>query len=160
MKAAAFCLAVLALAACGQPGPVAEDANDSGTAEIGVHAANGGVPVNAAGDRDAAEASPGLESIPSLLHGRWGLTPADCEAGRSDAKGLMTVSAEEIRFYESVARPVGGLERSGNSVRGQFAFTGEGMSWTRFEAFELQDGKLVRTESDPMASFTYVRCTG
>ena len=92
------------------------------------------------------------------MQGRWGLTPGDCTSTRGDAKGLLLVSEDMLRFYESVARPAGTLETSTNSASGDFAFTGEGMNWKKYEALELQDGKLVRTESNPMASFTYARC--
>jgi hypothetical protein len=51
------------------------------------------------------------------------------------------------------------LKTSPDSASGDFAFTGEGMTWKKYEALELQDNKLVRTESSPMTSFTYARCT-
>mgnify|MGYP000156125481 CR=1 FL=1 len=104
---------------------------------------------------DAAAAT-----IPAAFQGRWGLTPADCTSSRGDAKGLLIISGDEMRFYESVARPAGPLKVTDDSVNGTFAFTGEGMSWTRHQALRLQDSKLVRTESTPMASFAYARCGG
>ena len=39
-------------------------------------------------------------AIPASLHGRWGLTPADCTSTRGDAKGLLIVSADGLKFYE------------------------------------------------------------
>ena len=63
-----------------------------------------------------------------------------------------------MRFYESVAKPARNVESSANSISADFDFTGEGQSWTKFETLTLQGDKLVRTESSPMASFTYVRC--
>jgi hypothetical protein len=109
-------------------------------------------PVNSS----ASGATPG--KIPASLHGRWGMTPGDCTSTRGDAKGLLIVSADALKFYESVAKPAGELDTSSNSASGDFAFTGEGMTWKKYEALELQSGKLVRTESDPMTSFTYARC--
>ena len=98
-------------------------------------------------------------AIPASLHGRWGLTPADCTSTRGDAKGLLIVSADGLKFYESLGKPAGTLKTSPDSASGDFAFTGEGMTWKKYEALELQDNKLVRTESSPMTSFTYARCT-
>ena len=98
-------------------------------------------------------------TIPASLHGRWGLTPADCTSTRGDAKGLLIVSGDGLKFYESLGKPAGTLKTSADSASGDFAFTGEGMSWKKYEALQLQENKLVRTESSPMASFTYVRCT-
>ena len=110
---------------------------------------------------DDASASPvqGVPGkIPASLHGRWGMTPADCTSTRGDAKGLLIVSADGLKFYESVAKPAGELKTSDDSASGDFAFTGEGMTWKKYEALEIQSNKLVRTESSPMKSFAYVRC--
>jgi hypothetical protein len=108
-------------------------------------------------DPDLPPPAPG--KIPASLQGRWGMTPEDCTSTRGDAKGLLIVSADSLKFYESVAKPAGDLKASGDSASGDFAFTGEGMTWKKYEALELQDNKLVRTESKPMASFTYARCS-
>jgi hypothetical protein len=64
-----------------------------------------------------------------------------------------------MRFYEALAKPSDELRLTPKSVSGSFIFTGEGETWTRHEVLELQDHKLVRTESNPMASYTYARCT-
>ena len=98
-------------------------------------------------------------AIPASFHGRWGLTPADCMPNRSDSKGLLVVSGDGMRFYEAQAKPAGELRFTPKSVSGSFAFTGEGENWKKHEVLELRDHKLVRTESDPMASYTYARCT-
>ena len=50
------------------------------------------------------------------------------------------------------------MQTSPDSVSGNFAFTGEGQQWEKYETLELQKDKLIRTERDPVASFTYVRC--
>ena len=97
-------------------------------------------------------------AIPAALHGRWGLTPGDCTSTRGDAKGLLTIGADELRFYESRAVPAAKLETSADTISGDFAFTGEGQSWARYQALELQKDRLVRTERDPTDSFSYVRC--
>jgi hypothetical protein len=110
-------------------------------------------------DTNVGQATGDTGAIPASFHGRWGLTPADCMANRSDTKGLLIVGAESMRFYEAQAKPDGELRFTPKSVSGSFAFSGEGQSWKKHEVLEIQDHKLVRTESDPMASYTYARCT-
>lgn len=110
-------------------------------------------------DLNVGDASGTTSSIPAAFQGRWGLTPADCVASRSDTKGLLVVAADSMRFYEAQAKPTGELRLTSKSVSGSFAFTGEGEKWTKHQVLELKDHKLVRTDSDPMASYTYARCT-
>jgi hypothetical protein len=98
-------------------------------------------------------------TIPAALQGRWGLSPADCTSTRGDAKGLLVVSPGELRFYESAAVPDRGVETDLNSISGRFAFTGEGQSWTKYEALKLDKQVLVRTEANPTASFSYAKCS-
>jgi hypothetical protein len=157
---------VTSLVACSARDPVADGANNAAApAEVDVLPPDESVatPTNDLendNDEDVNSGGGGATAIPAAFHGRWGMTPADCTSTRGDAKGLMVVSADGIRFYESLAKPAPDLKRSANSISGSFAFTGEGMNWNKYEVLELQQGKLVRTESDPMASYTYARCTG
>src|SRR6476646_10081786 len=76
-------------------------------------------------------------AIPATLHGQWGLTPADCMPGRTDAKGLLVVTTGEMRFYESRAVPSADVQTDSGSMSGHFAFTGEGQSWSKYEALKL-----------------------
>jgi len=155
-----------ALSACGGSDPVAEEANAAGLPSIdnvaggrdGVPSADGGAPVNTAAAPTPSAGSGPVASIPPALHGRWGLTPGDCTSTRGDAKGLLIVAGDGLRFYESRAVPAGNAKTSGDSISGDFAFTGEGQSWTKYQALSLDDDRLIRTESSPMASFTYARC--
>ena len=70
----------------------------------------------------------------------------------------MTVLPNELRFYESRARLVKVNDSSSDSIGGDFAFTGEGMTWSRYQSLKLQGNALVRTETEPVASYTYARC--
>lgn len=97
--------------------------------------------------------------IPAALQGRWGLTPADCTTALGDAKGLMVINSDELRFYESRAVPAGDVAADANSISGNFSFTGEGQRWTKYEALKVQNHGLVRTEMNPTASFTYAKCS-
>ena len=157
--------AVCLLAACGGPDPVANSAKstDALPANVGepapaIPAPDGSPPENAVA---AAAPSPtdGSIRIPAMFHGRWGITPADCTSTRGDAKGLLVIDASQMRFYESTAVPVGNTNSSDDSFSADYRFTGEGQTWQRFETLELQDKRLVRTTSRPMASYTYAKCS-
>lgn len=111
----------------------------------------------------AAGATPkpaALTEFPATFQGRWGLVPADCEPGRSDAKGLMEVGPKSLRDYESRGNVTRLLERDGGGVEAVLAFTGEGMEWTSTQAFTLQQGgrALVREERSPPTSLHYTKC--
>jgi hypothetical protein len=153
------CLGMLTVVACGGRDPVDNQANNT----AGLPAINDAVP-DASGDppekqtEPAAQSSAPAAAIPAALHGRWGLSPGDCTSTRGDAKGLLTVGPNDIKFYESRAVPGPNTQASADSIRGDFHFTGEGQTWTKFEALALQKDEMVRTESNPMASFTYARC--
>ena len=114
-------------------------------------------PTNDAAPASSAQAAAGAK-IPAAFHGRWGLGPNDCTSTRGDAKGLLLVTPDELRFYESRAVPAASARTGADSISGDFTFTGEGQTWTKFMALELQQDGLVRTESNPMASFTYAKC--
>jgi len=149
---------MLAMIACSRSDPVDEQAANT----AGLPAANepapdatGAPPANAVAERPLTETE---AKIPAALHGRWGLTPGDCTSTRGDAKGLLIVGPADLKFYESRAVPKPDAQASADSISGEFAYTGEGQTWTKFQALELQGQQLVRTESSPMASFTYARC--
>jgi hypothetical protein len=101
--------------------------------------------------------------IPEALRGRWGLVPADCTSTKGDTKGLMTVSADKLEFYESVAS-LGPVEKVGaNSISAAYEFTGEGQTWIQDVALSLSaDGKtLERKDSGPDAAsgpLAYKKC--
>lgn len=162
--------AAAALTGCGGSDPVTDDPNAGAglpnIAEVenitGVPStplpSDGGPP--AGGGKQSGTTMPQAgATIPAFLHGRWGMTPADCTSTRGDAKGLLIVSATGLQFYESRAVPVGNVGGSEDSFTADFAFTGEGQSWTGFETLEIQDRRLVRTTSRPMASYTYAKCS-
>jgi hypothetical protein len=154
----AFAL-MAAVVACSGRDPVADGANNvaglpadnSGTASP-----DGSPPANASAPQASSAAA---EKIPAALQGRWGLTPGDCTSALGDAKGLLVVNDSELRFYESRAVPGTDAQADGDSISGTFDFTGEGQSWSKFEALKLQGRDLVRTETKPAASFTYAKCT-
>jgi hypothetical protein len=107
--------------------------------------------------------TPTATQIPAAVQGHWGLVPNDCDPSRSDAKGLLTIGPNSLKFYESRAT-LDMIKESGDShIRASFQFTGEGMNWTRDEVFDVQDGgkALVRREFGEDASsdaLRYTRC--
>jgi hypothetical protein len=146
--------------ACTKRDPVADGADNT----AGLPAVNQEVPspvgappqnaVAAAGDAEPDA----VARIPAALQGRWALTPADCTTTRGDAKGLLVVEDKQLRFYESRAVPASGVQADADSISGTFDFTGEGQNWSKYVALELQGRDLVRTETNPTASFTYAKC--
>lgn len=161
-------IAMLTVVACGSRDPVDDKAeNTDGLPAINEPApdATGSPPVTAApasvGHAPAASApvrTVAVASIPAALQGRWGLAPNDCTSTNGDAKGLLVIGPGSLKFYESRAVPGDNGQTSPDSISGDFHFTGEGQTWTKFEVLALQKQELVRTESNPMASFTYARC--
>jgi hypothetical protein len=97
-------------------------------------------------------------AIPTQFHGRWGLTPGDCTSTKGDAKGLLVIAPDGLRFYESRAVPGADSDLDSGSISGHFNFNGEGQSWSRYEALRVDGAHLVRTESNPTASFSYAKC--
>ncbi|MEO6387898.1 MAG: hypothetical protein ABIT16_09710 [Croceibacterium sp.] len=117
----------------------------------------------AAAATQAPPPAPMPTTIPAAFQGRWGINSADCEAGRADAKGLLTISDTTLTFYESVGTLSDVTEASGTRLRGNYDFTGEGMTWKRDEVLDLRDSgqTLVRREFGEDAlpgPFSYTKC--
>lgn len=103
------------------------------------------------------------EEIPSILRGRWGLVPADCTSTRGDAKGLLTIGADKLEFYESVAELDTVDEAGADRIAGSFSFTGEGQTWKLDVSLSTPDGgeTLIRQDFGPDAQpgpLTYTKC--
>ena len=69
------------------------------------------------------------------------------------------ITPNDLRFYESRAVPAEDLGADKTSIAGNFAFTGEGQSWTKYEALKVEKQTLTRTETKPTASFSYAKCS-
>jgi hypothetical protein len=107
---------------------------------------------------------PAVTEIPASLRGRWGLVPADCTSTRGDAKGLLTIGGSELRFYESVGTLTNATSPTAESLRGTFAFKGEGMEWTRDVSLVASNGAKSLDFSDsgndsPPTRRTYTKCS-
>lgn len=154
------CLLVLTFAACGGNDPVDKKAeNTAGLPDIKAPAPSAaGEPNVRTAPAEAASAPARASAIPAAVQGRWGLTPADCTSALGDAKGLLVISAGELRFYESGAVPAADIDIDTDSISGNFVFAGEGQTWVKFESLKVDKGVLTRTETKPTASFSYAKC--
>ena len=158
--------AALMLTACGsKDGPGNSGGGSEGGAAAGAQQTDADTPEVSSGNEMIPlppQPSPTatVNGMPASFQGRWGMVPNDCVPGRSDAKGLMIVSADGLGFYESR----GAIEKVVNSTPGTLTFdlqfTGEGQQWLRRETLTLlDDGKtLVREEQKPAGSFRYSKC--
>jgi hypothetical protein len=161
VKAVSPLIVSILLAACGKPDPVDDKAKNTAGLPAGDQRApdaTGAPPRSATPTGTAAAPASAAPAIPAALHGRWAMAPDDCTSTRGDAKGLIVITPTDIRFYESRAVPGANANVSADSIKGDFTFTGEGQTWTKFEALQLVRQELVRTESNPTASFTYAKC--
>lgn len=150
---------VLAIAACDASDPIAHDANTVGLPGPGKPASEPyGAPPSGAAPATPAQSAARGPAIPVALQGRWGLAPRDCTSSLGDAKGLLVVNGRELRFYESRAAPSGDVQASPDSISGTFDFVGEGQTWSKYQALRVEGRDLVRTETNPMASFNYAKC--
>lgn len=153
---------MIVIAACGKQVPVANGANSVTAVPEPANAATL-TPEGAPPETEstvAPEASEGsaAASIPATLQGSWGLTPEDCTSAPARAQGLLVIHGSELRFYKSLAALSNSVQADDQSMNGDFRFSGEGKTWTRFESLKRSGDKLTRTESDPAASYTYAKC--
>ncbi|NNM77163.1 hypothetical protein HJG53_09640 [Sphingomonas sp. ID1715] len=107
-------------------------------------------------DNGATATVPASTKIPESLQGRWGMVPADCDPARADNKGLMTVSADRLAFYESRATLEKVASADPDRFSGDFSFSGEGQSWKAKVTLTRQGDSLTREEDG--SRFTYRRC--
>ena len=107
---------------------------------------------------EPAEDAAAITAIPAAFRGRWGMVPNDCDPKRDDAKGLIEISADSLKFYESRAKLAKVTGAWPEKIEAEFAFTGEGKSWTKTETLALtgSSNTLVRTEDG--GEFRYKRC--
>jgi hypothetical protein len=112
---------------------------------------------------ESAPASHAPNTIPLAVQGRWGLVPADCTSTRGDAKGLLTIDATTLKFYESRATLGAIKDVDDDGIEATFAFSGEGQTWSLDLDLDVEDGgkTLIRKEQGQDASpkpLKYTRC--
>lgn len=149
-------LAVLALAGCKgeQKTPEALASDVAATA----------LPPSDAAPSESAAAKVLPTEIPEVIRGRWGLVPADCTSAKGDAKGLVTIGAKSMKFYESRAVLEKVNDADADGLKATFGFTGEGQTWKLDVALEVEgdhNEKLFRKDTGPDAApgtLEYTRC--
>lgn len=154
MRTLTASLTILLLTACGSQATPSRRQVDRAIAHANAQA-------NAAAAIEKAEpaASPTRPPpIPPAFQDRWGLIVADCDPTRDDAKGLMTITSDALRFYESRAQLSKIIGSWPEKLEAEFAFTGEGQSWTKTETLALVGSSktLIRTEDGK--DLRYTRC--
>src|SRR3546814_12000036 len=99
------------------------------------------VPKNAlVPETNAVDAVETATVLPVDFQGRWGLVANDCDPARDDNKGLMTVAADTLKFYESrgVVKTV--PIASPPTHTPDLAFTAEGPTLTHIDTSTLLHG--------------------
>lgn len=107
---------------------------------------------------NVAVAEPAGKLIPASMQGKWGQVPADCTSTKGDNKGLMTVTSDMMRFYESRAKLMKIVGSSPEKLTAEFAFTGEGQNWTQTETLTLTGSSNTLTRSEDGTDLRYTRC--
>jgi hypothetical protein len=153
--------ALLVLAACGKGTQGADQTAEDAAAEGNLAEDSSIAP---APTPSADTGTPAPTELPAALRGRWGLVSDDCTSTRGDAKGLLTITANQLEFYESVGTLDTIMDAGPNRVRATFDFEGEGMTWQREVVLDAQDdgATLVRREYGEGAApgpFRYAKCS-
>ena len=148
----------LALAACQQSDPnnIAIDEANSLNGDVEILPPDEGNEETAQANAANSVEEPTAAAIPANYHGRWGMVPNDCQPGRDDAKGLITIDGKTVKFYEAVATLKEQRPAIATSFAGQFDFAGEGQNWKKVMTFTRTGEKLTRSEEE--GTFTYTRC--
>lgn len=163
MKYVVAIAALTALAGCSDPKPTVPDVeqrNNEAAANVAATVETPAAVVNAAAPANGKDVAVG--EIPAELRGRWGMGPEDCEPGRDDAKGLMTVERATLDFYESRAKLGTIHSADARTLDADFNYSGEGETWTLRVMLALDsDGALTQFELGDGASpepLHYQRC--
>lgn len=157
--AAASAALVMLLAAC-SGGTTATDGADADTPAAPVESgpAHARPPADGGGDgTDPGDDATGA-AIPTRWHGDWAADEAGCRDPDAHIEGLV-VSAQELRFHESVAVPRSVETLDADSIRVASDFEGEGQQWTATQVLRLSNGDAsLQVDGPDGASMTRVRC--
>lgn len=151
-------LLAMALIACQQndPNNIAIDAGNNVNADVETLPPDEGNEETAQANVTNTVEESSAAAIPATYHGRWGMVANDCQPGRDDAKGLITIDGKTVKFYEAVATLKEQRPAIATSFAGQFDFTGEGQNWQKVMTFTRTGDTLKRAEEE--GTFTYTRC--
>ena len=160
MRAIALLTVAVALAGChrsDQPSGAdnrAEAAIDNAVATNQAAATLNGLPV----PQQKAQAV--VNEIPPSFVGRWGMTKADCDPDSMAVKGLLTITPDALKFWESKGRVQRIVHHSPYDISLDLDLTGEGQSWTNTTRLTLDAATtvLIRTEAGKPDHYRYQRC--
>ena len=131
------CALVLAVAACGAPRsgrrPCAATRPDCPTSSSSTERVGRAACRHAAGEA----ASCADRAHPGRASGALGPDARRLHARARRRQRAAGDHGDELRFYEFARGPGGGVQADANSISGNFAFTGEGQSWTKYEALKV-----------------------
>jgi len=96
--------------------------------------------------------------IPTSFVGRWGMTEADCDPDGSAVKGLLTITDDSLKFWESKGSVQQIVRHSPYDITLELAMTGEGQSWTSTTRLVLDAAATELVRSDNSHSYRYQRC--
>ncbi|WP_294121317.1 hypothetical protein [Sphingomonas sp.] len=149
-----------ALAACQQGNNDNIAIDDTNTANAEIETLPPDETVSNVADDEGDSTTAVAPVIPAAFRGRWGMVPADCTSTRGDAKGLIIIDDDSIKFFESNAVLTKVTQSAPENFTGTFAFSGEGESWTNSQNLKLggSSNTLLRKQSDIAQPFTYQRC--
>ena len=154
MKRLLIVALLVPLAACDPPN-TADEQNEAAAAIAAAPRAARGLPESKPSDVPVLAGH-----FPPAMLGRWGLVSADCDVSRGDAKGLLTIGPDTLKFYESTGTIAKLDAPSSYKVTAKLSFNGEGQTWQRVTTLELvmADTHLVRSEVNPTESYRYEKC--
>ena len=156
--AAASAALVLLLAACSGGAPATDDA-DTDTPVAPTPAPDEATPpAKDSGNDVAAGDDAPATTIPARWHGDWAADEAGCREPDAHIQGL-AISADALRFHESIAVPRSVETLDGDSIRVESDYEGEGQQWTATQVLRLSDGDAsLQVDGPDGASMTRVRC--
>ena len=138
-----FVIAAAALVSCSPSAPREEAA---------VAPANGAAP---AVDRPRPPEPARTDAIPAAFHGVFDSGPQGCER---PSEQRLTVTADELRFHESVGAVRGVTVDSPTTIHVAADYQGEGESWRSVRELRLEEGGARLTVSGEGTSLTRTRC--
>ena len=140
------CLAAALLAGCGRPEA------DRGAAEAVESPAAAGRPAEPGA---APPERPPVKSIPAALHGVYDVS---LEACGKPGDGRLTVSADALRFHESIGTVRRVTATAAETVTVEADYQGEGERWRSLRELRLGDGGTTLTVSGDGTRLVRLRC--
>ena len=113
-------------------------------------------PTEAAAPQQAAPqaAAQPATTLPAAFQGRWDKDAAAC--ANAESTQIVTVRADEVQFFESMARVKTVTEDGPHAVKLEGAFSGEGEEWEGKMRLEITADDKLKVDED--SAGLLVRC--